>query len=450
MPSLTQDLKRLATGPAAQQDANAHQAYRDAVMYLLQTDPFYGRVLSQMTVEIAPGHSPLALRPTATDWRLRLAPAALGRQDWTGTQWVAMLRHTVLHLLWQHPQRYAEALKTPAQAGLVRWATDAAVNDYLTDLPTTAITSRRLQQLIGQPVQRQQDSAVYLRQLRDWRAKHPASARSLPTGGPANRGDQVARRSAEAGNDPSDLDGHATWRAADATAAATREQWRRQLFQRTADSLTAKQRGTLPGAMRAALTPTVAEQPLDWRRLLKRGLGQVPAGRQPAFGRFNRRQPARMELPGQIVTTWQKISVFVDESGSMGNREISYLLGQLATLLAVYPAQVTVYPFDTVVDPQRRFSLQRRPQHLMRTGGGGTRFQAVFDALPRLLQGAAGQLVIILTDGYGERQLQPTLPVPVIWLLTSPVAAFSVKNAPGTVVSLTTDPQWQAIRGQKS
>jgi len=451
MPSLTQDLKRIATGTPAQRATHAQRAYQNAVMYLLQTDPFYGRVLSQLTVTMGAARSPLGLRPTATDWQLQLSPDAIVRQDWTGAQWTAMLRHSVLHLLWQHPQRYAAAMKTPAQAGLVRWATDAAVNDYLTDLPAQAITSQKLQQLMGQPVLRQQDSAVYFRQLRAWRAqqKHQ-TAKALPAGGPTGLGDAVAHRSAEAGTEPSDLDGHTAWQEADATAAANREQWRQRLFQRTAETLTAKQRGTLPGAVQAALTPSVAEHPLDWRQLLKRGLGQVPAGRQPAFGRFNRRQPARMELPGQIVATWQNISVFVDESGSMGNREISYLLGQLAALLAVYPAQVTVYPFDTVVDPAKRFSLQRRPQHLMRTGGGGTRFQAVFDALPRLLQGASGQLVLILTDGYGEKRVQPTVPVPVIWLLTSPTDAFSVEQAPGTVVSLTADPQWQAIRRQNS
>ena len=153
-----------------------------------------------------------------------------------------------------------------------------------------------------------------------------------------------------------------------------------------------------------------------------------------------------MDLPGQIVRTWQRVAVFVDESGSMGNQEISYLLGQMATLLAVYPAQVTVYPFDTVVDEARGFRLEKRPQRLLRTGGGGTRFQAVFDSLPRLLAGQAQSLVVILTDGYGEEHVRPTLPVTVVWLLTSPVAEFSVTHAPGTVVSLTADPQWQALR----
>lgn len=447
MPSLTQDLSRLAAGAATERPLLARQAYQDAVIYLLQTDPFYGRVLSRLTVEMGNGRSPLALRPTTKDWRLQLNPAVIGQQAWTGAQWTAMLRHTVLHLLWRHPQRYATALKTPAQAGLVRWATDAAVNDYLTDLPDRALTSRKLGQLMGQPVERRQDSAVYFRQLRAWQAQHQQSAKTQTTGGPNTLGAGTAT-SVVPGSEPADWDGHLTWRTAETLSAASREQWRQQLFQQAATSLTAKQRGTLPGAIQAALTPTVAEHPLDWRQLLKRGLGQVPAGRQPAFGRFNRRQPARMELPGQVVATWQQISVFIDESGSMGDREISYLLGQLTALLAVYPAQVTVYPFDAAVDPQKRFSLERRPQRLTRTGGGGTRFQAVFDALPQLLPGVSGQLVLILTDGYGENDLQPTLPVPVIWLLTSPLAAFSVAQAPGTVVSLADDPQWQAIRRQ--
>ncbi|WP_143462011.1 vWA domain-containing protein [Levilactobacillus enshiensis] len=436
MVSLTQDLQRLRQATAIDRDRLAQVAYRDAVLYLLQQDPFYGHVLSQLAVTIQMGSAPLSLSPTSQAWQLQLSPSALQQTSWTGSQWLAMLRHTVLHLLWRHPQRYATAVQTPAQAGLVRWATDAAVNDYLIDLPAAAITSQRLAEMLEEPVLPQQDSAVYLQQLRHWQAQKKVTQQRLATGGPQAL-PQVPQH-----------DGHSGWQGADDAAAETREQWRAQLFMTASQAISAKQRGTLPGRIQAALTPVVAERPLDWRALLKRGLGQVPAGRQPAYGRFNRRQPTRMDLPGEIVQTWRKIAVFVDESGSMGNREISYLLGQMASLLAVYPAQVTVYPFDTVVDPTRAFTLERRPQALQRTGGGGTRFQAVFDALPRLLAGSTNQLVVILTDGYGEQQLRPTLPVTVLWLLTSPSDQFSVVRAPGTVVSLTSDPQWQALRRQ--
>ncbi|KRN98223.1 hypothetical protein IV54_GL000954 [Levilactobacillus paucivorans] len=450
MTSLTHVLKQLATVTASDQDRATRQLYREAVMVLLRDDPFYGRVLSQLTVQVGTERAPLALLPTEREWQLQVNPTVLVKRDWTGAEWLAMLRHTVLHLLWQHPDRYATALRTPAQAGLARWATDAAVNDYLTDLPAGAITSRDLEHLLGQPVAARQDSAVYFKQLRAWQAQQALADHTHGTGGPQQTGDRVTR---EATADPTTatvLDGHDAWRSGSVTTQAVREQWRQQVLTQTAESLTAKQRGTLPGAIQAALKPIVVNHPLDWRTLLKRGLGQVPAGRQAAYGRFNRRQPARMELPGQIVATWQRLSVFVDESGSMGDQEVAYLLGQLAALLAVYPAQVTVYPFDASVHLDQRFTLEKRPQRLVRTGGGGTVFQAVLDSLPRLLTTTSGQLVLILTDGYGEQRLRPTLPVPIIWLLTSPADQFSVKDPPGTVISLSTDPQWQALRRSQS
>jgi len=437
MTSLTQDLERVRQATGEDAVAVTRVLYRNSVMYLLQHDPFYGWTLSRLTLRLEEGATPIALTAAVSEWQVAVSPAAVSQTDWTGAQWLAMLRHTVLHLLWQHPTRYAQAVQTSAQAGLVRWATDAAVNDYLTDLPARAVTSRRLAAVMGQPVAPQQDSAVYLRQLRTWQANQRATDQQLAAGGPGHLPELPVQ------------DGHTGWSAAADQDAATREQWRSDLFQSVNTALSAKQRGTLPGSIRAALTLIVATQPLDWQSLLKRGLGQVPAGRQPAYGRFNRRQPMRMELPGEIVQTWRKVAVFVDESGSMGNREVSYLLGQLTSLLAVYPAQVTVYPFDTVVDLTHSFTLERRPQRLIRTGGGGTRFQAVLDALPRIMAGNVGQLVIILTDGYGEQKLRPTLPATLVWLLTSPVSQFSVQQAPGTVVSLAADPQWQRLRRQK-
>jgi len=449
MANLSQSLRQLTTLPGEQRSSATAKIYRDAVIYLLRTDPFYGRVLSRLTVTTADQQRwPLALVGTTDDWQLRLGSQALANSHWTGPQMVAMLRHTVLHLLWRHPDRYADQ-QGPTQAPLVRWATDAAVNDYLTDLPAGAVTSAKLSQLLGHPVEPRQDSAVYLDQLRRWQAASQAGTdRQAGSVGGALADQNSASGAVTPGTTPSAHDGHEDWQTGALTNATSREQWRSQLFQDVSGSLSTKQRGTLPGSIQAALTPMVAEHSLNWRALLRRGLGQVPAGRQAAYGWFNRRQPYRMELPGTLVQTWQKIAIFVDESGSMGNDEISYLLGQIATILTVYPATVSVYPFDTQVHEDAAFTLAQRPRQLKRTGGGGTRFQAVFDALPRLIGGQSGELVIILTDGFGENAIRPTTPATLLWLLTSPVEKFSVERAPGTVISLTTDPQWQALRRQ--
>lgn len=438
MRSLTASLQRLADLPAQTQFRATQQVYRDAVMYLLRTDPFYGRVLSQLTLKLRSGSAVLALRAAAHEWQLVVDPGRLAKANWTGPQWLAMLRHTVLHLLWQHPERYAAALKSPHQAALVRWATDAAVNDYLTDLPAQAITSRRLQALVGRPVARRQDSNAYWQVLQRWQ-RRTQPGHDLPQRGP---NDATAGRPVDAATA---WDDHQTWTEAPADSALERQQWRQQLFATTAAELSAKQRGTLPGAIRAALAVVPAQRPLNWRALLQRYLGQVPAGRQPAYGRFNRRQPYRMDLPGQVVQTWQEIRVFVDESGSMGNQEIGDLLGQLAGLLALYPASITVYPFDTQVHLTERYQFTGRVHDVQRVGGGGTRFQAVFDALPCLTR-QAGQLTIILTDGYGEDHVTGAQSGNLVWLLTSPATQLSVQPAPGVVISLADNPEWQAQR----
>lgn len=448
MLSLSSRLARLGQLPAEQQPCATRELVQLSGMYLLQHDPFYGRIFSQLAVTLRATPTPLGLQARATDWQLVVSPVALAQTGWTGAQWLAMVRHTVLHLVWDHPDRYAQALQTPTQAALVRWATDAAVNDYLEDLPAGAITSRTLQRLIGHPVTAKQDSAVYWQLLRRWQAQTSTTTQATTQAAPNLKlGAMKNRQTALPQSSTQQSDGHRGWRTGQLSDQAQRQQWRQQVLATTAAALSAKQRGTLPGKIQAALTVPSLDRPLNWQGKLKRWLGQVPAGRQPAYGRFNRRQPQRMELPGQTVQTWQKIQIFIDESGSMGNQEIAYLLGQLTQLLAIYPAEIRVYPFDTTVHVQAGFTLTRGFPDLQRVGGGGTRFQAIFEVLPRLMAGQGGQLAIILTDGFGERQVTSTLPVDVIWLLTSPLERFSLTQPIGQVISLAQDPQLQVLQG---
>ncbi|MGY5339363.1 hypothetical protein [Levilactobacillus spicheri] len=111
--SLSTRLSRLATLPADQQAPATRELLQASVMYLLQHDPFYGRVLSQLATTLQARPTPLGLRARPTDWQLVVSPGALAQTAWTGAQWLAMLRHVVLHLVWDHPDRYAAALRSP-------------------------------------------------------------------------------------------------------------------------------------------------------------------------------------------------------------------------------------------------------------------------------------------------------------------------------------------------
>ncbi|VDG21271.1 hypothetical protein [Lactobacillus pentosus] [Lactiplantibacillus mudanjiangensis] len=177
---------------------------------------------------------------------------------------------------------------------------------------------------------------------------------------------------------------------------------------------------------------------IDWRQLLARRLGQMPAGRRPSRARFNRRQPARMELPGQVSDYRLQIQVYVDHSGSISDQTLQQLLGQVATLTQAMTATITVQAFDAKVHTGQRYQVTD-PQQIQfkRTGGGGTVYQRVFDDLQQRHMTNQQTIALILTDGQGETTVDPHDFTNVIWLLATPQAKLSVQPVIGQVVPLT-------------
>ncbi|XIF20273.1 MAG: VWA domain-containing protein [Acetilactobacillus jinshanensis] len=87
-----------------------------------------------------------------------------------------------------------------------------------------------------------------------------------------------------------------------------------------------------------------------------------------------------MDLMGTVSNYIQPVKIFVDNSGSMGDNEISYLLGELGDFLKHFPVNVTVYDFDTEVHAGAHYRANNYHQiKFTRVGGGGTRFQSIFD-----------------------------------------------------------------------
>jgi len=183
----------------------------------------------------------------------------------------------------------------------------------------------------------------------------------------------------------------------------------------------------------------IGHQPaaLAWRRLIVKGLGQMPSGKRPSRARFNRRQPARMELPGQISDTRLAVQVYVDNSGSISDNTLQYLLSQVATLTQAVTATITVKAFDAIVQPGQTYQANLPQQiRFVRHGGGGTVYQSIFDDLARAHLTNRTTLALILTDGRGERTIDDHGFTNVIWLLAHQRDHLSVQPAIGQVVTL--------------
>ena len=106
------------------------------VMELLEEDRLFGEVL----IQIPRAYDFKLNGMMGINWKndqiqLKINPSRLSRLQ-RSQDLLDLLKHEVLHLVWQHPLRYANV----AHQNNVTMATDVAVNQYLTDAPAGTMT----------------------------------------------------------------------------------------------------------------------------------------------------------------------------------------------------------------------------------------------------------------------------------------------------------------------
>lgn len=428
--------KETLAAPTASHAAGAATMVTRAVIELLASDQFYGEVLTRLPREVVTSlNAPFALAWRDNRLTLQVAAQPLAQTFTRFDSLQAGLKHVALHVIWQHPLRYRERVQSQRQ--LVTLATDLAVNQYVHGLPANATGLATVQPLVKVRLPLKADSGTYLRLLRERSRSDPADPQSGTTAPDQERGPRRPRPSTGKREIP--IDDPFSWsggagQLTNPNLAASR------LQQLTKDAWAATNeagRGLVAGRVVAELQRQRAAATVDWRRLLVRGVGQVLAGKRPSHARFDRRQPARMELPGQVSDLRLDLQVYVDNSGSISDQTLQALLAQVAALTRSVPARITVKPFDAVVQPGQTYRVDLPQQvRFVRRGGGGTVYQSIFDDLARHRQTNGTTLALILTDGRGEKQLDPHHFTNVIWLLAHATDRLSVQPRVGKVVNL--------------
>lgn len=338
-----------------------------------------------------------------------------------------LLAHEALHVLWQHPLRYANH----PHPQLVKVATDMAVNQYLPAAPPGTATLEQVCKLLRRRIPARLDSQDYLRIL----ARTSVTERErLQKGGIRLEDGQWGERPAAG-----EQDDHRGWNRSAAQLVGNQQiriSSLRQLLRHAWQQTPQHDRGLLPGEVRQAISPRRSPGSFDWRQVLTRQLGQVARGKEPSHARFNRRQPLRMDLPGQVTHPTAELKIFVDNSGSMTDTAISRALTEIIQLVRHYRIKATVYAFDAKVYLPGQSLHPGRPVNWERHGGGGTSFQAIFDFLAAHRVSRTGTLVVIITDGWGEKQLRSHGYRNVDWLLTTSSDQLSVAGQHGRVFEL--------------
>ena len=168
--------------------------------------------------------------------------------------------------------------------------------------------------------------------------------------------------------------------------------------------------GSIPAELRrqikAALTNSV-----PWQKIIDRFCGYSRrAHRTTSYSRIHSTM-GRL-VPGAKRGYTSSVSVYIDQSGSVSDRELALCFGELASLAK--NTEFTCYHFDTEVDEKSKTVWKRKGHPATRTRAGGTCFKAPTVHAGKHKRDVDGY--IILTDGYAPDPGPSRLPR--AWVIT--------------------------------
>ena len=159
---------------------------------------------------------------------------------------------------------------------------------------------------------------------------------------------------------------------------------------------------------------------VNWKQVLKHRMNIAISKGVGSRVDYNYSRPSRRQashpkfiLPSLRGDVSAKIAVVVDTSGSIKDRELSQIMGEIMGVLKIYKSPVTVIPCDSkaykpieLATSSDLFKIEKMP------GGGGTNMivgiEAAMDLKPR------PDSILVLTDGFTPYP-KKRYPVPVLF-----------------------------------
>ena len=181
-----------------------------------------------------------------------------------------------------------------------------------------------------------------------------------------------------------------------------------------------KMRGLMAGGLYDQAIEGKSEKgKLPLKTVLQQGIGRLRDGVRSTYSRIYKHQGNRPVIKKGKKKLWNKnIRVFLDNSGSMGTFEISWATMEVAAIAKAIKANLSIIPFDTVVYSENEQVIPKSGKFkFVPTGRGGTSFQPVFDYMKQVGVTNQNDVVIIISDGYGESHIENYGFRNVIWVM---------------------------------
>ena len=168
-------------------------------------------------------------------------------------------------------------------------------------------------------------------------------------------------------------------------------------------------RGDGTGRLERALEESLVEK-VDWKKVFRKMLS-TRYEKVTSFSSPDRRFIGRgMILPGDLKYEENgitKVGIYIDTSGSIGNKDLFIALTQAKDMMTQYHAKATVAFWDTEVYTEQEFD---DPKGLLKArieGGGGTDINCVLEHIEKAEKlarktgkGEKKDIILIWTDGY--------------------------------------------------
>lgn len=173
--------------------------------------------------------------------------------------------------------------------------------------------------------------------------------------------------------------------------------------------------GTVPQALQQEILKSRQPKEVDWRSVLRLFLAKIASREtETTIRKLNKRLP--YVLPGSKRKTTSSLAFFIDQSGSMSDKDVARCFAEVEQCSNL--AEIDVFNFDTEIDETSHKVWKKNNKFpWSRTRSGGTNFQAVANFVNEQRNRGRWTGVIILTDGYA-----PTMGVVngarVLWIVT--------------------------------
>jgi len=381
-------------------DEEAEKFNLDAhLLSLMWDEPFFSSILRPITkvkTKQIPTAGVLSKDGSITMWWNPNFLASLSPEKIKG-----LLKHECYHLVFEH----TTARKHDPHI-LWNYGTDLAINSVIPEdeLPECGlIPGKEFTPLTDEQKEEMGEEAVKRYELVSQKiASFPKEMSSEWYFSRLLEDDEVSeaiQKSEESGISIGSMDSHDGWdKMSEEEREIIRGKVKQVLKEATKKADSSNSWGTVPASMRAEIRKMVSNE-VDWRAVLRTVVGtKKRAGRDTSIRRLNRKYPG--VHPGSRRKYTSSWAVYVDQSGSVSDENLSLLFGELSNLAK--RTEFDVYYFDTQVDVENMVKWKKGQSiNPKRTRCGGTDFQAPTKHAHKNADKYDGY--IILTDGYAPK-----------------------------------------------